>query len=159
MSDLLSEKCGQPSVLRAEDWSEMAERICAWPLPDDLCADAIACKPGAPHRTGTNLITITQALAMLDYACKPIIDAALTAERERADRAEAVLECGHPASLMLHSAETGEPLYCELCDMRSQRNDAVQMEEHYKAERDALRDRLGLKNKPIPTVHGARGKE
>ena len=82
MSDLLSEKCGQPSVLRAEDWSEMAERICAWPLPDDLCADAIACKPGAPHRTGTNLITTTQALAMLDYACKPIIDAALTAELE-----------------------------------------------------------------------------
>ena len=43
---------------------------------------------------------------------------------------------------MLHSAETGEPLYCELCDMRSQRNDAVQMEEHYKAERDALRERV-----------------
>ena len=94
-----------------------------------------------------------------DYVAYADHLAELTAERERADRAEAVLECGHPASLMLHSAETGEPLYCELCDMRSQRNDAVQMEEHYKAERDALRDRLGLKNKPIPTVHGARGKE
>lgn len=33
MSDLLSEKCGQPSVLRAEDWSEMAERICARRMP------------------------------------------------------------------------------------------------------------------------------
>lgn len=54
----------------------------------------------------------------------------------------AELECGHPASLMVHSAETGEPLYCELCDMRSQRNDAVQMEEHYKAELTALRERV-----------------
>jgi len=66
----------------------------------------------------------------------------LAALRERVERAVAALECGHPASLMLHSAETGEPLYCELCDMRSQRNDAVQMEEHYKAERDALRERV-----------------
>lgn len=79
----------------------------------------------------------------------------LAAERERADRAERdALECGHPASLMLHSAETGEPLYCELCDIRSQRNDAVRMEEHYKAraekaeaERDALRERVARLNK------------
>jgi len=82
--------------------------------------------------------------------------AALTAERERADRAEAELKCGHPASLMLHSAETGEPLYCELCDMRSQRNDAVQMEEHYKAERDALRERVARlvgAIEPVAKVH------
>ncbi len=37
--------------------------------------------------------------------------------------------CGHPESLMLKSAETGEDLYCECCDMRDQRNDAQTAEE------------------------------
>lgn len=82
----------------------------------------------------------------------PTMQAALTAERERADRAEAALECGHPASLMLHSAETGEPLYCELCDIRSQRNDAVQMEEHYKAERDELREQMARRDSALRAI-------
>jgi uncharacterized protein YciW len=38
------------------------------------------------------------------------------------------LPCGHPASLLLRSAETGEPLYCELCDDKSGRRDAEQRE-------------------------------
>ena len=33
------------------------------------------------------------------------------------------LPCGHHHSLMLKSAETGDQLYCELCDLRDQRND------------------------------------
>lgn len=77
-------------------------------------------------------------------------------ERERTNVAKAALECGHPASLKLHSAETGEPLYCELCDMRSQRNDAVQMEEHYKAELTALRERVARlvgAIEPVAKVH------
>jgi len=40
---------------------EMAQRFLSWPLPADVCADAVACKQGAPHRTGTNLLTATQA--------------------------------------------------------------------------------------------------
>ena len=35
------------------------------------------------------------------------------------------LPCGHHKSLLIVSAETGEPLYCDLCDARSARNDAV----------------------------------
>ena len=165
MSDLLSEKCGQPSVLRAEDWSEMAERICAWPLPDDLCADAIACKPGAPHRTGTNLITTTQALAMLDYACKPIIDAALTAERERADRAEQArlvpgeMRCAKcnfgliRTNLYVNNGTTGPgsnetepcpngcgPLWPETWEHSAR--EAWSRLETMEAERDALRDQV-----------------
>jgi hypothetical protein len=38
------------------------------------------------------------------------------------------LTCEHPASLLLRSAETGEPLYCELCDDKSGRRDAEQCE-------------------------------
>lgn len=67
------------------------------------------------------------------------------------------LPCGHHHSLMLKSAETGEPLYCELCDCISRKNDfetdlsetkafvaALQGlhagdVETLKAERDALR--------------------
>ena len=59
-------------------------------------------------------------------------------------RAEKVSQCGHPSSLMLRSAETGKALYCEMCDTRSQLNDAVKMEAHYrerteKAEAEAAR--------------------
>lgn len=36
--------------------------------------------------------------------------------------------CGHPSSLMLKSAETGDDLYCELCDAQSGRRDAEQRE-------------------------------
>jgi hypothetical protein len=42
--------------------------------------------------------------------------------------AEATLACGHPASLLLRSTETGEPLYCELCDDKSGRRDAEHRE-------------------------------
>ena len=40
-----------------------------------------------------------------------------------AELAANTLPCGHHHSLMLKSAETGDPLYCELCDLRAQRND------------------------------------
>ena len=43
------------------------------------------------------------------------------------------LPCGHPAELMLASAETGEPLYCELCDAQSGRRDAETMEAELRA--------------------------
>lgn len=47
--------------------------------------------------------------------------------------------CGHPASLLLRSAETGEPLYCELCDDKSARRDAEQREQELLAEVARLR--------------------
>ena len=53
----------------------------------------------------------------------------------------AALTCEHPASLLLRSAETGEPLYCELCDDKSGRRDAEQREVDLQArlaEADAL---------------------
>lgn len=40
-----------------------------------------------------------------------------------AELAANTLPCGHHHSLMLKSAETGDQLYCELCDLRDQRND------------------------------------
>lgn len=47
----------------------MVQRFLAWPLPEDVCADAVACKQGAPHRTGTNLLTHAQAQQMIEHVC------------------------------------------------------------------------------------------
>lgn len=46
----------------------------------------------------------------------------------------ATLPCGHPASLMLKSAETGADLYCKLCDAQSARRDAEEMEDELRAK-------------------------
>ena len=52
------------------------------------------------------------------------------------------LACGHPSSLLLRSAETGEALYCELCDDKSGRRDAVQCETELRAEVERLKTAL-----------------
>ena len=52
------------------------------------------------------------------------------------------LACGHPSSLLLRSAETGEALYCELCDDKSGRRDAEQCETELRAEVERLKTAL-----------------
>lgn len=52
--------------------------------------------------------------------------------------APAALKCGHHKSLMLLSAETRQPLYCELCDAISGRRDAELMEAELRAKLTAL---------------------
>jgi len=66
--------------------------------------------------------------------------------------AQAVLPCGHHNSLMLKSAETGEPLYCELCDCISRRNDAERMEQE--AVADAERYRLVRRGQHWSVING-----
>jgi hypothetical protein len=68
----------------------------------------------------------------------PLQGVALAAPQPPAGKGEGQLSCGHPVSLMRKSAETGEDLFCELCDCRSARSDAEAMETKYKAERDAF---------------------
>jgi hypothetical protein len=63
-------------------------------------------------------------------------------EQERIELHEnrrAVQPCGHPVSFLLHSAETGEPLYCEACDDKSGRRDAEARETELQAANAALR--------------------
>lgn len=50
-----------------------------------------------------------------------------------------VQPCGHPTSLRLMSAETGEPLYCEACDDKSGRSDAEAREMELAATNQSLR--------------------
>ena len=56
--------------------------------------------------------------------------------------AEPAMPCGHHPSLMLHSAETGEPLYCELCDDKSGRKDAELRETELAEANRVLREEL-----------------
>lgn len=53
------------------------------------------------------------------------------------------LPCGHHHSLMLKSAETGEPSYCELCDCIGRRNDFETELNETKAFVAALQARMG----------------
>ena len=48
------------------------------------------------------------------------------------------LKCGHHGSLLMVSAETGAPLYCELCDLRTQYNDLLTDLARVTEERDAM---------------------
>lgn len=61
------------------------------------------------------------------------------AQAAEIERLSAVSPCGHPASLMLKSAETGADLYCELCDEKSGRRDAESRETEMQAEIERLR--------------------
>jgi hypothetical protein len=87
------------------------------------------------------------------------LDAPEAASRSQAKRVGAlreaeggrgeILSCGHPAALMLMSAETGLPLYCELCDAltsaRDNASDAAGWREKYEAlqaEVEGLVDRI-----------------
>jgi hypothetical protein len=46
---------------------EMVNRFLSWPLPASVCSDLIVTQAGAPHRIGTNLLTATEARAMLEH--------------------------------------------------------------------------------------------
>lgn len=50
--------------------------------------------------------------------------------------------CGHPASLVVRSAESGEALYCEACDDKSGRREAELLEAELLEANQKLRDEI-----------------
>lgn len=77
-------------------------------------------------------------------ACKEVA-AQAQGLRERIkvlEASDALQPCGHPKSLVLQSAESGEPLYCEACDDKSGRRDAELRESELAAANVALRERI-----------------
>lgn len=54
--------------------------------------------------------------------------------------------CGHSIAWLIASAETGEPLYCDICNTRSELRDALQMEAVAKFEIARLTDCLKIAN-------------
>lgn len=51
----------------APDPKDMAVRFLSWPLPATLSADPCASDPSYPYRYGTNLMTLTEAEAMVEH--------------------------------------------------------------------------------------------
>jgi hypothetical protein len=70
------------------------------------------------------------------------------APQRQEDASLDVMECGHAKHLLLVSAETGDPLYCELCDLRQQRDDAVLREQELAEVVKRLSDELNAINGP-----------
>lgn len=107
----------------------------------------------AEHLAGNDRIAALER--GLTQAVQMYTDAAGERDKALADlaAAQAVLPCGHHHSLMLESAETGEPLYCELCDCISRRNDAETMEAEARAEAAALLALLIRYRNEVPLGH------
>ena len=86
--------------------------------------------------------TLERAIAALTYhqnQTRPIESTRITLETLRALLAaqpptvDGHLKCGHHQSLAINSAETGEFLYCDLCDAKSRCRDAEAMEAELRA--------------------------
>lgn len=50
-----------------DNLTKLAERFCAAPLPDSVCADPWATIHGQSGRTGTNLLTVAEAEQLLHH--------------------------------------------------------------------------------------------
>lgn len=73
ISDRVDE--GLPGAPPAEAVSdridELVNRFLSWPMPESVCSDPCATRRGWPHRTGTSLLTATEAREMLEYVLNP----------------------------------------------------------------------------------------
>lgn len=49
------------------------DRFLSYRLPVSVCADPVACNPGTPGRTGTNLLTADEARQMMEHVCGPAL--------------------------------------------------------------------------------------
>jgi len=45
----------------------LVDAFLSWPLPDSVCSDGCVTERGAPHRTGTNLLTADEARQMFEH--------------------------------------------------------------------------------------------
>lgn len=53
---------------------KLVNRFLSWPLPESVCADLIASKPGEAHRSGTNLLSAIEAKQMLEHVVGDELD-------------------------------------------------------------------------------------
>lgn len=72
---------------REELIKDLADKFCRWPLPPSVSADLCATKANHPHRTGTNLLTHSEAAQMIDY----LLDADELEEMTLLEAAKAVV--------------------------------------------------------------------
>ena len=75
---------GTPAVAVQRIVSRLVDKFLSWPLPESVCSDQCACERGYPHRSGTNLLTATEAEAMI----KHLLENALTKEASNEEEDE-----------------------------------------------------------------------
>lgn len=53
--------------MEKERIDKLVDKFLSWPLPDSVCSDLAATKQGYPHRSGTTLLSATEARIMIEY--------------------------------------------------------------------------------------------
>lgn len=63
----LSKLLASPHSAKGEITDAMVNRFLTWPLPESVCSDLCATMRGAPHRSGTSLLSAEEARQMLEH--------------------------------------------------------------------------------------------
>src|SRR5262249_42753813 len=63
--------------------ADIVNAFLRWPLPESVNADRCAMMPGTKHRSGTNLLTCPETVAMVQDVVKPVLTALLNDETGR----------------------------------------------------------------------------
>ena len=71
-----------PAVAVQRVVSRLVDKFLSWPLPESVCSDQCACERGYPHRSGTNLLTATEAEQMIRHLLGPALSKDATTEEE-----------------------------------------------------------------------------
>lgn len=70
--DLRNETPRASAALTEDELDWLVNRFLCWKLPATVCSDLCVTMPGYPHqRTGTNLLTATEARQMLREILRP----------------------------------------------------------------------------------------
>lgn len=70
------------AVVQQRIVSRLVDKFLSWPLPETVCSDTCACTQGYPHRTGTNLLSATEAEQMIRHLLGPSLSKDATSEEE-----------------------------------------------------------------------------
>jgi len=110
---------------REKMMNELVNKFLSWPLPDSVCSDLCATQRGAPHRSGTTLLTATEARQMIEYLFAAALDqAAQEAVTELGDLrlrlncpmvAPSCLVCGQQKELVIRHLEASAIGVCGDC--------------------------------------------
>ena len=84
---------------------ELTDAFLQWPLPQSVCADLCATDPKYKNRSGTNLLTFTEAKAMMDQVVMPVLAEKVETWKQTALDAQADLEAAEQQLLALAEPE------------------------------------------------------
>ena len=84
---------------------QLTDAFLRWPLPPGVRADLCACDPDYKNRSGTNLLTFTEAKVMMDQVVMPVLAEKVETWKQTALDAQADLEAAEQQLLALAEPE------------------------------------------------------